>query len=95
LLAVAALVYSTIRFIEAFGLWRMRRWAEWFAILSGGVYLPLEIYELTHHATLVKAVVLVINAAIVAYLIYFRWSGRTGKLMRSAPPRENGWVQSE
>lgn len=95
LLAVAALIYSTIRFIEAFGLWRMRSWAEWFAILSGGVYLPLEIYELTHHATLVKAVVLVINAAIVAYLIYFRWSGRTAELMRSVPPRGNGWVQSE
>jgi uncharacterized membrane protein (DUF2068 family) len=72
-LAVAALLYSTARFVEAYGLWRMRRWAEWFAILSGGVYLPLELYELIHHATLVKAVVLVINAGIVAYLVYFRW----------------------
>jgi uncharacterized membrane protein (DUF2068 family) len=82
LLAVAALLYSTIRFIEAYGLWRMRAWAEWFAIVSGGVYLPLELYELIHHATAVKAVVLVVNAGIVAYLLYFRWSKRS----RTAKP---------
>ena len=77
LLAVAALLYSIMRFIEAYGLWRMRGWAEWFAIVSGGVYLPLEFYELIHHATVVKAAVLVVNAVIVAYLVYFRWSRRS------------------
>jgi uncharacterized membrane protein (DUF2068 family) len=95
LLAIAALIYSTVRFIEAFGLWRMRRWAEWFAILSGGVYLPLEMYELIHHATLVKAVVLAINVVIVAYLIYFRWSSSTGKSTRSVPPGDGACLQSE
>jgi uncharacterized membrane protein (DUF2068 family) len=82
LLAVAALLYSTMRFIEAYGLWRMRAWAEWFAIVSGGVYLPLELYELIHHATAVKAVVFLVNACIVAYLIYFRWNRRS----RAAKP---------
>src|SRR4051794_14108963 len=33
-LAALALLYSTIRFIEAYGLWRTRVWAEWFAIIS-------------------------------------------------------------
>ncbi len=82
LLAIAALIYSIMRFIEAYGLWRMRGWAEWFAIVSGGVYLPLEFYELIHHATVVKAAVLVVNAVIVAYLVYFRWSRRS----RAAKP---------
>ena len=77
LLAVAALLYSIMRFIETYGLWRMRGWAEWFAIVSGGVYLPLELYELMHRATAVKAVVFVVNAIIVAYLVYFRWSRRS------------------
>ncbi len=76
LLAIAALLYSTMRFIEAYGLWRMRVWAEWFAIVSGGVYLPLELYELVHRATVVKAVVFVVNGVIVAYLVYFRLSRR-------------------
>ena len=72
LLALAALLYSTLRFVEAYGLWRMRAWAEWLAIISGGVYLPAEIYELAEHATVVKAVVFIINAGIVAYLVYVR-----------------------
>ena len=76
LLALAALLYSAMRFIEAYGLWRVRAWAEWFAIVSGGVYLPVELYELVRHATAVKAVVLVVNTGIVAYLVYFRWSKR-------------------
>ncbi|HSE26418.1 MAG TPA: DUF2127 domain-containing protein [Pyrinomonadaceae bacterium] len=76
LLAVIALVYVIIRFIEAYGLWHMRNWAEWFAIVSGGVYLPFEMYELIRHPTVVKTVILVLNAGIVAYLVYFRWNGR-------------------
>jgi uncharacterized membrane protein (DUF2068 family) len=73
LLACAALLYSAIRFVEAYGLWRYRRWAEWFAILSSGAYLPLEVYELLRHPTAVRASVLTANAALVAYLIRVRW----------------------
>src|ERR1043165_10064879 len=69
LLALAALAYSTVRFIEAYGLWRMRAWAEWFAIFSGVVYLPFELYELIRKPTAIKAAILVLNAAIVAYLV--------------------------
>ena len=76
LLALAALAYSTVRFVEAYGLWRVRAWAEWFAIVSGGVYLPFELYELIRHPTVITALVLVVNAAIVAYLVYVRWSER-------------------
>ena len=74
LLALAALAYSTVRFIEAYGLWRLRAWAEWFAIISGGVYLPFELYELVRHPTVVKAVILISNAVIVAYLLHVRWN---------------------
>jgi len=78
LLACAALLYSAMRFIEAYGLWRMRPWAEWFAIVSGGVYLPVEIYELVRGPTLVKAGVFAVNAVLVAYLISVRWRARRG-----------------
>jgi len=72
LLAAAALLYSALRFVEAYGLWRMRAWAEWLAIISGGIYLPLELYELIEHATAVKAAVFIVNVGIVAYLVYVR-----------------------
>ena len=46
-LAAMAAAYGTVRFIEAYGLWRERRWAEWLATGSGGLYIPFEIYEMT------------------------------------------------
>ncbi len=48
LLALLAFGYAALRIAEAYGLWRRRRWAEWFAVASGGIYVPIEIYELFH-----------------------------------------------
>ena len=45
-LAGLAFLYSTLRFVEAYGLWRMRPWAEWLAIVAGSAYLPVEVYEI-------------------------------------------------
>jgi uncharacterized membrane protein (DUF2068 family) len=86
LLALAALAYSTVRFIEAYGLWRLRAWAEWFAIISGGVYLPFELYELVRHPTLLKFLILLSNAAIVAYLISVRWTERSPRIEKKVGP---------
>src|ERR1051326_2130720 len=68
LLAGAAALYSTVRGIEAYGLWMERRWAEWFALIAGGLYVPVEIYELFHHATWLKLAVFASNLGIVAYM---------------------------
>ncbi|MCL4788290.1 MAG: DUF2127 domain-containing protein, partial [Verrucomicrobia bacterium] len=67
-LAAGALVYAVVRFIEAYGLWRGRTWAEWFAVLSGGIYLPLEVWQVIRRATWASATVLTVNLAIVGYL---------------------------
>lgn len=75
-LAALAFLYTSVRFIEAYGLWKMRAWAEWFAIASGAIYLPLEIYELFKQATILRVLVLILNAGIVTYLIYVRWLNR-------------------
>ena len=72
LLASGAFAYAVVRGVEAYGLWSARAWAQWFAILSGAVYLPIEIYELIHHATAPKAVVLLVNVGIVGYVCYIR-----------------------
>lgn len=71
-LAVAAACYSGLRFAEAVGLWRARAWAEWVALISGALYLPLEIRAILHNATLIHAVVLLVNLAIVAFMFYLR-----------------------
>jgi uncharacterized membrane protein (DUF2068 family) len=39
LLAAGGLCYALLRFIEAYGLWHGRPWAEWLAVISSGIYL--------------------------------------------------------
>jgi uncharacterized membrane protein (DUF2068 family) len=70
MLAGAAALYAIVRGVEAYGLWLERRWAEWFALVAGGIFLPVEVYEMIHHLTWTKTAVFVGNLAIVAYLAY-------------------------
>lgn len=69
-LAVLALAYSSLRFLEAYGLWRERAWAEWLAVASGAVYLPFEIYGLMAGVSPLKLVIFAINLAVVGYMAY-------------------------
>jgi uncharacterized membrane protein (DUF2068 family) len=69
LLAAAALVYSVVRFTEGYGLWRDRRWAEWFGVVAGGIYLPLEIYNLWEHVTWPRVTILAVNLVVVVFLV--------------------------
>ena len=39
-LALAAAIYAAVRFVETYGLWHERPWAEWFAVLSAGNLSP-------------------------------------------------------
>ena len=70
LLALSAFLYSVVRFIEAFGLWRRKQWAAWFGVLSGGIYIPVELFEVAHRVSWAKLTVLSVNLAVVAYLGY-------------------------
>jgi uncharacterized membrane protein (DUF2068 family) len=65
-----AFLYTTIRFVEAAGLWLEKEWAEWFALVSGAMYMPYEIYELARHPTAIKLVIVAVNALIVWYLVW-------------------------
>lgn len=71
LFAVIALGYSLLRFAEAWGLWRRRWWAEWFGLVSGGAYLPLELLELYREVTWPRMTLFLVNLAVVAYLAFF------------------------
>ena len=75
--AAAAAAYSILRFVEAYGLWYARKWAEWIALVSGSLYLPYEIYKLIHRQSVFHIASLVINVAIVVYMAYLLWSGKS------------------
>ena len=64
--------YASVRFIEAWGLWNRRVWAEWFALLSGCLYLPWEFLKLVERVDWDRVVILVVNLSIVVYMLYIR-----------------------
>jgi len=65
-------MYSSVRFIEAWGLWNRRVWAEWFALLSGCLYLPWELLKVVERPDWDRVAVLVINLVIVVYMLWIR-----------------------
>lgn len=73
LIGALVLAYAMVRFAEAWGLWLGRRWAEWLAALSGGVYVPVEIYELARGVSAIKVAALVLNVCVVAYVLRALW----------------------
>jgi uncharacterized membrane protein (DUF2068 family) len=67
-LSAGTFLYAALFATEGIGLLLHRRWAEYFTIVTTGLLLPLEIYELAHRFTVTKLVVLIVNALIVVYL---------------------------
>ncbi|HMK49474.1 MAG TPA: DUF2127 domain-containing protein [Thermodesulfovibrionales bacterium] len=69
-IALSALLYSVVRFIEAAGLWLQRQWAQWFGFLTSVIFIPLEVFGIAERATWPKVAVLTVNAAIAGYLAF-------------------------
>ncbi len=67
--SVASLTYSAIFFTEGIGLWLLKLWAEWLTVIVTSSLIPLELYEIHRHSSPLKFVVLILNVAIVVYLI--------------------------
>jgi uncharacterized membrane protein (DUF2068 family) len=79
-LSVGTFVYSAIFFTEGIGLALKKRWAEYFTIITTSSFLPLEIYELVRRVSAGRIFALVINLAVVAYLVVeLRRSGKHGQ----------------
>ena len=69
LFAILAATYALVRGVEGYGLWRHRRWAEWFAAVSGGIYIPFEIYELFKGVAWLSLGAFLVNIFIVGLMI--------------------------
>jgi len=71
LTAVAAflVLYGVLQLIEGLGLWLLRRWGEYFAVVATSLFLPLEVYELTEKVTVLRIIAFVVNVAAVVYLL--------------------------
>ena len=65
-----AFAYAALRFTEGYGLWRGRTWAEWVALVSGALLLPLEVREIFRGLNFWRCALFVGNLAVVFYMLY-------------------------
>ena len=70
LLGLGTFAYAAIFATEGIGLIRRKRWAEWFTVIVTSSFVPFEIYELAKELHPIRAILLIANLAIVAYLIW-------------------------
>jgi uncharacterized membrane protein (DUF2068 family) len=68
-LSVGTFFYAALLMTEGTGLLLRKHWAEYFTVVTTAALVPLEIYELVERFTMAKTIVLVVNVAIVWYLL--------------------------
>ena len=84
-MAGIALVYGLIRLAEGYGLWRAKSWAEWFAVLSAGIWLPFELRHFWQHPRLFTAGIIGSNLLLIAYLSMLLAQQRARRKGRKEP----------
>ena len=73
-LRMVTLAYAAVFAVEGVGLWMEKRWAEWLTVIITASLMPLEAWEIFLRPTIGKVLILLANAAVVAYLV---WHVRT------------------
>jgi len=72
------LFYAGLFLVEGTGLWLLKPWAEWFTTILTSTLIPVEVYEVYRRPTALRIVALLINVAIVFYLIHRIRKRRSG-----------------
>jgi uncharacterized membrane protein (DUF2068 family) len=70
LLTVAAFGYAALFFVEGVGLILGKYWAQWLVIVDTASFIPSEIYYLARQFSWFNLVLLLVNAAVVIYLVW-------------------------
>jgi uncharacterized membrane protein (DUF2068 family) len=73
LVSIGVLAYGGLQLLEGVGLWLMKRWGEYVAVIGTSAFIPLEIYELAEKVTWLRVVAFGVNVVAVVYLV---WSKR-------------------
>jgi len=69
-LGIGSFIYAGLFLTEGIGLWLVKRWAEWFSAIITSSLVPVEVYEIYLHPSPIKCLVLIVNIAVVGYLVY-------------------------
>jgi uncharacterized membrane protein (DUF2068 family) len=68
-IGVGLLCYGLLQVAEGIGLWSLKRWGEYVAVVGTTLFIPLEIYEIVEEVSWLKVVVFLVNVAAVLYLL--------------------------
>jgi uncharacterized membrane protein (DUF2068 family) len=68
-IVLGLLVFGSLLMVEGAGLWLLRRWGEYFAVVATSLFVPVEIYEIVEKVTWLRVVILLINLAAVLYIL--------------------------
>jgi uncharacterized membrane protein (DUF2068 family) len=98
LLGAVLAAYAVLEGTEAVGLWFGRRWAEYLTFVATTALLIPELYELVQRVSTLKVLTLVINLAVVVYLLFAkRLFGLRGGAAADLADRDkdSGWQAME
>jgi uncharacterized membrane protein (DUF2068 family) len=89
-LSIGTFAYAGLFLVEGTGLALCKRWAEYLTVIATASFLPLEIYELVRRLTVPRAAALVLNLAILLYLVrdLVRGSVKSGATRPRTPATE-------
>src|SRR6185437_11065180 len=96
-IAIGCAAYAAVEVIEGVGLWLLKRWGEYFAMIATSVGLPYEIYDLTNKVTWLRVVAFLINLGLVVYLVVTKrlFGVRGGKAAYEAHLRSESILDAE
>ena len=69
IISIAVFLYGVLDLIEAYGLHKRKKWAEYLTVFATGLFIPFEIYEVVEKITLIRTGALILNCVIVVFLI--------------------------
>src|SRR4051812_608020 len=95
---IVVAAYAVIEGLEAVGLWYQKRWAEYLTFIATTALIPLELYEIVTKGSPLKVLTLIINVAVVAYLLVAkRLFGIRGgaRAEHEERVRDSGWEALE
>jgi uncharacterized membrane protein (DUF2068 family) len=70
LLVWGILAYGALQLLEGVGLWMLKRWGEYVAVIGTSLFIPLEVHELLDRVTVLRLLALVVNLFAVGYLLW-------------------------
>ncbi|HEY2670271.1 MAG TPA: DUF2127 domain-containing protein [Rugosimonospora sp.] len=95
--ALGLAVYGLLQLVEGTGLWLLKRWGEYFAVVATSLGLPIEIYELSERITWIRIGALLINLFAVVYLLVSKrlFGLRGGRVAYDAERHETSLLEVE